>query len=311
MLDPDIRRLLDTAFASPPDAAAPDVAALRAAAERAPESFGEPAEPVARVEDRVAVGADARRVALRIYHPAPYAMRPLVLFAHGGGWVTGSLDSHDRLCRTLANRLDAAVAAVDYACAPEHRYPAALDDVDVAWHWCREEARALHVDAARFGVAGDSSGGNLATALALRLRRRREAQPVVQLLLYPALDARASSPSYAEFASGYNLAADMMRWYWRAYAANADRDDPELAPLACSDLSGLAPAVIASVHADVLRDDGLRYAARLREAGVPVDIVECPGMVHGFLRWTGEVPAARPIVDAICAAARRRLHGPT
>ena len=309
MLDPDIRRLLDTAFANASDATPPDVAALREAAERAPALFGGVPERVAVVRDAIATGTRGRRVRVRIYDPTAEAGKPLVLFAHGGGWVTGSLDSHDGLCRMLANRLDAVLVAVDYARAPEYRYPAALDDVDAAWHWCREEARSLRGDSGRMGIAGDSSGGNLAAALALRLRSRREAQPAVQILLYPALDAGAASASYEVFATGHNLTAAMMRWYWNAYAPGVDRGEPELSPLADRDPAGLAPAIVASVPADVLRDDGIAYARGLAAAGVPVHIVECPGMVHGFLRWTGVVPAAGPLVDAICATAKPMLHG--
>ena len=310
MLDPDVRKLLDTVFANPADATAPDVEALRASAESAPALLGEAPEPVAVVRDVKAAGTRGDRVPLRLYDPSPDRKKPLVLFAHGGGWVTGSLDSHDRLCRMLANRLDAIVASVGYARAPEHRYPGALDDMDAAWHWCKEEARALHADSTRMAVAGDSSGGNLAAALAIRLRARHEAQPALQLLLYPALDARAASASYAGFASGHNLSADMMRWYWKAYAPNGDPDDPELAPLAAREHSALAPAIIAWVHADVLRDDGLAYARKLEAAGVSARTIECPGMIHGFLRWSGAVPAARTCIDAICAAARPVLHGP-
>lgn len=308
MLDRDIRTLLDTHFAVRPDATAPDVAALREAAERAPALFGETPEFVARVRDDVAIGAGGERVPVRIYDPSDARAKPLVLFAHGGGWVTGSLDSHDPLCRMLANRLDAVVVAVHYRRAPEHRYPAALDDFDAAWHWCREACFALRADTARMAVAGDSSGGNLAAALALRLRRRRESQPALQLLLYPALDARAASPSYDAFAIGFNLSAAMMRWYWSAYAAGADRDDETLSPLAAGDLSGLAPAVVATVDADVLHDDGVAYARRLRDAGVEARTVECPGMVHGFLRWTRAVPASCGIIETICATATPMLH---
>ncbi|HVF63629.1 MAG TPA: alpha/beta hydrolase [Casimicrobiaceae bacterium] len=308
MLDADIRKLLDTAFAVAPDATAPDVTALRLAAERAPALFGDKPEAVKLVRDTVAVGTHARRVPVRVYDPSDVRGKPLVVFAHGGGWVTGSLDSHDRLCRMLANRLEAVVVAVGYACAPENRYPAALDDVDAAWHWCREEARSLAADSSRMAVAGDSAGGNLAAALTLRLRSRREAQPAVQLLLYPALDARAASESYATYASGHNLTADMMRWHWSAYAPQADVNDPYLSPLSSDDLSGLAPLTLASIEADVLRDDGLNYARRLEQAGVPVHVVRCPGMIHGFLRWSGAVPAVRPLVDAICAAAKPLLQ---
>jgi len=306
MLDPDVRKLLDTVFAAPAPAGPPDVRALRAAAEAAPKALGGEPEPVARVRD-VLAGHAGGAVPVRIYGGDGNAPRTLVVYAHGGGWVTGSLDSHDRLCRILANRLDAVVAAVGYRCAPEHPYPAALDDFDAAWHWCVEEARGLHADLARTVVAGDSSGANLAVALALRLARRREAMPSLQLLLYPALDAATAQPSYDRFATGFNLTAAMMRWYWREYARDHARDDPELSPLAAHDLRGLPPAVIAVAGADVLRDDGLAYADALRRAGVGADVVDCAGMIHGFLRWHGAVPAAYRWTDAIVAAARARL----
>jgi acetyl esterase len=201
MLDPDIRRLLDSYFAAPPPPGPPDVPALRVAAEAAPEALGGPREDVASVRDQRA-GHARGAVPIRVYEPAIDAPRPLVVFAHGGGWVTGSLDSHDHLCRMLANRIGATVVAVDYRRAPEHRHPAALDDFEAAWHWCVEEARQLHADVSRTVVAGDSSGGHLAAALARRLVFRREALPALQLLLYPALDARTGLPSYDRFAAG-------------------------------------------------------------------------------------------------------------
>jgi acetyl esterase len=144
--------------------------------------------------------------------------------------------------------------------------------------------------------------------LTLRLRASRAPQPQLQLLLYPALDASCSRASYRDFATGYNLAGGQMTWYWDAYRAGAERDAPELSPLAAVDLSGLPPAVIAIAEADVLRDDGLDYARRLEEAGVPVRLIICEGMIHGFLRWTGAVRAARRCMDQIGAAARAMLH---
>jgi len=226
------------------------------------------------------------------------------LFAHGGGWVVGSLDSHDRLCRILANRLGAVLVATDYRLAPEHVYPAALDDVEAAWRWTRAEAHTLGADGDRFAVAGDSSGGNLAAALTLRLGTQGAAQPDLQLLLYPALDATCSRASYREFAEGYNLSGAQMARYWDLYRAGAAPSAPELSPIAAAQLSDLSPAVIALAAADVLRDDGREYAQRLEAAGVPTRVVDCAGMIHGFLRWTGEVPAALFWIDAIATAAR-------
>ena len=309
MLDPDIRRLLDTVFAVAPGAGALDVAVLRAAAEEAPKLLGGAPQALASVQDASLPGP-AGSIAVRCYRPAAASLLPLVLYAHGGGWVTGSLDSHDRVCRLLAQRLPAVLVAVDYRCAPEHVFPAALDDFEAAWRWARAQALALGADGARFAVAGDSSGGNLAAALSLRLRAAGLAQPELQLLLYPALDARCSRAAYREFDVGYNLTAAQMAWYWSLYRAGADADNPELSPLAASDLSRLAPAVVAVAEADVLRDDGLDYARRLAAAGVQVRFVECAGMIHGFLRWTGAVTAATLCIDAISVAARELLSRP-
>jgi acetyl esterase len=306
MLDPHIRHLLDTVFNGPPGAAQPDVAALRKAAEEAPRLLGGVPEPLASVTD-VSTSGVPRPVALRVYRPEAASALPLLLYAHGGGWVTGSLDSHDRVCRMLANRLPAVVVAVDYRCAPEHVYPVGLDDVETAWRWARSCAMALGADGVRYIVAGDSSGGNLAAALALRLRARGALLPDLQLLLYPALDATCSRASYREFTAGYNLSGPQMAWYWQTYRAGAAADAPELSPLATADLSGLPAAVIAVAEYDVLRDDGVDYARALAAANVPVRVVRCDGMIHGFLRWGGAVPAAITWIDAIASASRDAL----
>jgi acetyl esterase len=306
MLDPDIRRLLDTVFNAPQGAPMPDVAELRAAAEKAPALLGGEPLPVESIATMRVLG-DAAQVAVRVYRPGAGAQLPLLVYAHGGGWVTGSLESHDRLCRILASRLQAVVVAVDYRCAPEHVFPAALDDVAAAWQWARANASSLGADGVRFAVAGDSSGGNLAAALTLRLRADGAPQPQLQLLLYPALDATCSRNSYREFASGFNLSATQMAWYWDAYRAGAARDAPELSPLAAGSFADLAPAVVAVAENDVLRDDGLEYAQKLATAGVPVRLIRCEGMIHGFLRWTGAVPAAARWIDTIATAGRASL----
>jgi len=303
MIDPTIRHLLDTHFAAPATSAPPDIAALRAAALAAPQILGGDAELADGVADAMIPGP-AALVPIRIYRPAGERPLPLVLYAHGGGWVTGSLDSHDKLCRILANRLAAMIVAIDYRLAPEHVYPAALDDVDAVWRWVRREAPALGSDPRRLALAGDSSGGNLVAALALRLRDRGEPQPALQILLYPVLDAACATDSYREFATGYNLTAAQMRWYWNAYRGTASADDAGFSPLAARSLAGLAPAVVAIATADVLRDDGIVYVQRLTAAEVPATLVRCEGMIHGFLRWTGAVPAARDRIAAIAAAAR-------
>ena len=308
MVDPDIRRLLDTVFSAQASDAAPDVARLRAAAEQAPLLLGGAPESLASVIE-VEIIEGVKSIVGRVYRPDADSSLPLVLYAHGGGWVTGSLDSHDRLCRLLANRLRAIFLAVDYRRAPEDRYPAALDDFETAWHWARVHARELGSDLGRSAVAGDSSGGNLAAALTLRLRAQGHEQPRLQLLLYPALDATCASDSYREFTAGFNLSAAQMAWYWNVYRGTAPLDAPELSPLACEDLSALAPALVAVAACDVLRDDGLDYARRLGAAGVPVHLIRCEGMIHGFLRWTGVVPGALRHVQRIADAARDMLAG--
>lgn len=305
MVDPDIRRLLDTIFRVPA-AWPPDVAQLRAAAEAAPKLLGGAAPALADVRD---ARAGAGNVPVRIYRPASTTTLPLMLFAHGGGWVTGSLDSHDKLCRILADALPSVVVAVDYALAPERVFPAALDDIEAAWHWTREHARELGADGERFIVAGDSAGGNLVVALTLRLELSRAMQPDLQLLLYPALDATCARASYREFASGYNLTGEQMAWFWNVYRGEADAALPEFSPLSAAAIPRV-PAVIAVAAADVLRDDGVGYARRLRASGAPVRVVDCHGMIHGFLRWTGEVPAARRWIDAIADAARAMMKEP-
>ena len=309
MLDPDIQRLLDTVFNVPVGTDAPDVAQLRATAEAVPVRLGGEPEPVESITDAFAPGEHAP-IPVRIYRPAASEALPLLVYAHGGGWVTGSLASQDRLCRILANRLGAVLVAVAYRRAPEHVYPAALDDLEAAWRWARNEAKALGADGMRFAVGGESSGGNLAAALSLRLRSDGAVQPSLQLLLYPALDASCSRPSYREFATGYHLSAGLMAWYWDAYRAGAAKSAVGLSPLAAADLSGLPPAVIAVAEFDVLRDDGVDYAARLEAAGIPVRLIRCNGMIHGFLRWTGTVPASLRWIDTIADAGRAVLGGP-
>jgi acetyl esterase len=309
MLDPDIRRLLDTVFSAPSPGGEPDIAELRAGTEAAARLLGGAPASVASVRDLRAPGP-AGSIRVRVYRPDSAAALPLVLYAHGGGWVTGSLDSHDKLCRILTNSLEAVLVAVDYRLAPEHVFPAALDDVEATWRWVRAEAQGLGADGQRFAVAGDSSGGNLVAALTLRLARTGAAQPDAQLLFYPALDATCSRAAYREFATGYNLSAAQMAWYWNAYRGDTAPEAPELSPLAAAQVSGVPPAVVALAEADVLRGDGLDYARRLQAAGVRVRSIDCSGTIHGFLRWTGEVAAARSWIDAIAVAARELLALP-
>lgn len=261
--------------------------------------------------DRV-VDVDADGVPARLYLPRPGA--PVVVHLHGGGWVVGDLDSHDAVCRLLAARSGSAVLAVDYRRAPEHPWPAALLDAEAAAAWVRREAPALEVDAARMAVLGDSAGGALAAAVALRAREREalEGTPspyAAQVLVYPAVDARCASGSHGSQRHG--LTRERMLWYWDAYVPQpADRLRPDVSPALATDLAGLPPAAVVTAEHDPLRDEGEDYAARLAAAGVPVVATRWLGMVHGFWRRPAAFPDAAPAaVDAVAAFLRSRLGG--
>lgn len=220
---------------------------------------------------------------VRIYWPGTDQGRA-VTYLHGGGWVVGDLDTHDPVARRVASALGAVVVAVGYRLAPEHRYPAAAEDAVAALGWTarRFPGRAL-------GVAGDSAGASLAAASALRARDDR-LPLAAQLLMYPALDPSMSQPSIAENADGYFLTRADMAWFYQQYAAPGSGDG--LPGLLDADLAGAAPAVIATAEFDPLRDEGRLFAERLRAAGVPVEHVPGPGLIHGYFGFLGVVEAA-------------------
>jgi len=253
-------------------------------------------EPVGSSQDLLTDG-----VPCRLHRPEGVRRPPVLVYLHGGGWIVGGLDSHEGVARALCHRAGIAVLSVDYRLAPEHPYPAALQDCLTAVRWAGSQEFAC------VGVGGDSAGGGLAAAVALVLRA--EGRPLAaQLLVYPALDAQASSPSYDQNAQGYGMSAQEMRWYWTQYAATAELGDPLLSPAAAApDLAGLAPAVVATAGYDVLRDDGDDYARRLAAAGVPVWHRQYSGLVHGFLGAGGTVDAADVAVSEIADAVRQLL----
>ncbi|WP_457966936.1 alpha/beta hydrolase [Arthrobacter sp. D1-29] len=251
-------------------------------------------------------------VAVRSYLPRgdSEVPRPVALFIHGGGWVTGSIDQHDTTCRILAVAADMVVVNVGYRLAPEHPYPGPLDDCDRALQWTRSVAGSLFgADPSRIAVVGASSGGNLAAALAMRARDRRLNEIDLQVLLYPALDSQMSSESYEPEVNGrdYFINANHMRWYWDLYrAGGADDDDPYFSPLASTDLSGLPAAVIVSAEFDLLRDDAIKYDSRLRAAGVASERRHHQS-IHGFLALFDFVAEAYPEVGELGRVMRARL----
>lgn len=211
--------------------------------------------------------------------------RSIVLFFHGGGWVLGSVDTHDAVCRRLANETGCLVLSVDYRLAPEHRFPAALDDCFAAANWAHEHAERLGGDRERLFVSGDSAGGNLAAAVALRARDDGGPPLRGQILVYPITDCNFDRDSYREFGDGYHLTRDTMRWFWEQYTSNdAEARHLWASPLRAGDLSRLPPALVVTAEYDPLRDEGRAYADALAAAGVPVERIDCRGMIHGFFR---------------------------
>jgi acetyl esterase len=284
-----------------------ELAAERAAYLDSTLRLGGAAEPVAAAHDVVVPSGDARLPG-RVYAPqhAPDT-RELVVWLHGGGWYVGDIPTFDRVARTLANASGAKVLLVEYRLAPEHRWPVPVQDADAVVRWARDAgADQLGVDAARVVLGGDSAGGQLAV-VAARHARADGLPPLRALLLaYPALDPTLSSASYARFADGPMLTRADMERCWRLYGGGAaDVQDPDFAPLAARDWDGLPPAWVAAAGQDVLRDDALALAARLREAGVPVQERVFEDMVHGFARWGGVVDGARELLVWLGEGVRR------
>ncbi|MDQ1375382.1 MAG: acetyl esterase, partial [Actinomycetota bacterium] len=225
---------------------------------------------------------------------------PVLVFFHGGGFVIGDLDTHDQVCRQLANGSHAIVVAVDYRLAPEHPYPAAPDDCFAATTWIHEHATELGGDPTRMAVAGDSAGGNLAAVVAQEARDKGGPPLKAQILIYPATDLSMQHPSITENGEGYLLTKEGMDWFMGHYAP--DVDDVRCSPLAAVDLSGLPPALVITAEFDPLRDEGEAYAAHLREAGVPVVLSRYDGMIHGFFQLGVLLDAGTKAVDEAARA---------
>lgn len=248
----------------------------------------------------------AGTIPLRLYTPeGAVAPAPGVVFFHGGGWVTGSIATHDRFCRRLAAGARCRVVSVEYRLAPEHPFPAAVEDAVAAFRWVARHAGELGMDAARLAVCGDSAGGNL-SAVVSRHTRADAVRPALQVLIYPSVDATRSLPSQADLSQGYYLDDALINWFIDRYAGRCDRAHPDLAPL-FQDLAGAPPALIYTAGFDPLRDEGRRYAERLREAGVAARHAEFPSLIHGFI-LTGVIDAARLSIAEIIADVGRSLR---
>ncbi len=261
---------------------------------------------VALVQDH-SVETAAGKLTVREYQPLgrqPGAVLPALVYLHGGGWTIGDLDTHDVLCRTLCNGAQCVVISVDYRLAPEAPFPAAYDDTLAGFQWVAASAKLLGVDASRIAIGGDSAGGNLAAAACLGLKDSA-ACPAFQLLIYPATDMRAVTPSHTTNGQGYLLTKDSIGWFANNYMAEADYADWRASPLLASSHQGLPPALVLTAGYDPLRDEGLQYADALSAAGVPTQYVCFERQIHGFITMGRVIAEANTATD-LCASALKR-----
>ncbi len=305
-LNPDVEKFLALARkanAQPFEALTPEQA--RAAYAASWNVTQSPATDVASVRDTTIPGQGGA-LALRIYRgigTLPDEVLPCMVFLHGGGWVIGNLDSHDRLCRRLANAARICIVAVDYRLAPEHRFPAALDDSVTALQWVSDNVDSLKVAPGRIGVGGDSAGGNLAAAVALMGRDGTAPPSIFQALIYPVVDLGANSDSYRRVTSGVPLTAATMAYFIDHYAPNpTDRTDWRASPLKAASLAGVPPALVVTAGHDPLSDEGRAYAQRLEDEGVRVTSLHLSDHIHGMLMQGRLVSASNVVADFVGAA---------
>ncbi len=278
-----------------------DVAAWRARAEQLSKAAAKPYPPGMSVHDRELPGP-GRTVPVRIYRPEAPGPLPVLIYMHGGGWVIGSHDTHDGITAALAAQTPAVVVNVHYARAPEHRYPAAVEDCRAVVEWAFAHAEEIGGRADAIFTGGDSAGGNLATVMALALRDSPQHRLRGQVLIYPCVDTDFSRPSYISEAQAPFLKAAEMIWFWGQYCPDpVKRREPFATPIHAPDFSGMPPALVTVAEHDPLRDEGREYAERLQQAGVPVRFRPGKGLIHGHLRAGGFCAAAKAEFDAICA----------
>jgi acetyl esterase len=269
-------------------------------------------ESIFKTEDRRIPGAGSH-IPIRIYTPREIKAGeklPVLLWFHGGGFVIGSLDTHDSICRMLANQADCIVVSVDYRLAPEYKFPAAVEDCEAALKWVALHAVEFGADPQAIAVGGDSAGANLATVVAILARDAGHPKLAFQLLIYPCAAPEPETPSHYKFAVGYVLSRNTITWFFKHYQrSRADSNDFRFAPLVADDLANLPPALVLVAGYDPLRDEGVDYAKRLIEAGNRVRLVNYEGMIHGFYLMGGAVDAAQRAVAESAQALRETFAG--
>lgn len=303
-LDPDARALLDAmaaaatvpSYALPVDQAREAARAVLVAKGRLPDLYN--------VEE-IALAAPGRLLTLRLYRPSEGTL-PFGLFLHGGGWTLNDLDTHDRLCRLIARRSGWLLASLEYRRAPEHKYPAALEDAYFGYRWLLDNAASINGDTRCRAIIGESSGGTLAAGLLLLLRDMGAPMPCYQVLAYPATDMYDRWPSYEERGSGYVLDRNLLRWFFENYLpAVYSREDPYLFPLTAQDLTGLPPALVLTAEFDPLRDEGYAYVKKLVDAGIKVEHVHAEDQMHGFLLLDRAIKRADELIEVLAAGLRQ------
>ena len=264
----------------------------------------DPLLAVQRVENLMIPGPKGE-IPIRLYYPSGEPPFAVLVYFHGGGWVMGDLDTHHGVCHALAKQSSCLVVSVDYRLAPEHRYPAAVDDAYAATSWVAQNTDAIQADPGHLAVGGDSAGGHLAAVVTLLARDRKGPRIDLQVLIYPITDYKFNTPSYQENKDGYMLTSDLMKWFWNHFIDNEGQaNDPYVSPLQAKNFSDLPQALIITAEYDPLRDEGESYGKRLREAGVKVALLRYPGMIHGFIRMTAELDHAKEAVDEIAGRLR-------
>jgi acetyl esterase len=303
-LDPQVKLLLDQIAAAPGPKlhtlAPADARRLTANMFRVPP---ERAEKVFKVEDRQIPGP-AGSIPIRVYTPEGIGPFPVLVFFHGGGWVICGLESHDGPCRALTNKVGCVTVSIDYRLAPEHKFPAGVEDCFAATKWVAEHAGELNVDATRLAVGGDSAGGNLSAVIAQLARDAGGPKIALQLLIYPATEAELDTYSHKTF-TDYFLTKEDINWFWGHYLRSpADRQNRRVAPALAKSLVGLPPALIITAEFDPLRDEGEAYGEKLRAHGVPVSVTRYEGMIHGFFSMYEVLDKGKQAIEESAAALR-------